>query len=157
MSDRVLVDTGPLVAFLDRRDAFHQWASMQLAEVVAPVFTCEPVLSEACFLLRRLRGGSRAVLELVVRGLLRVDFRADENAGPLARLLSRYADVPMSLADACLVRMAELHPGSVILTLDRDFRVYRRHGRHVIPVTMPGAPSPDDARRKAPRGSGPRG
>lgn len=137
MSPQTLVDTGPLVAFLNRRDRYHEWATGQLAEIPAPLLTCEAVLSEACFLLRHLRGGSQAVLELLSRGLVQVGFRLDENAVPIRKLLARYASVPMSLADACLVRMAEQHPGSRVLTLDRDFRVYRKHGRHVIPGVMP--------------------
>jgi len=137
---RTLLDTGPLVAFLDRRDRYHGWATTHLGELIAPLFTCEPVLSEACFLLRQVHGGGAAVLELVRRGLLQIDFRLEENAGPVAKLLVRYADVPMSLADACLVRMAELQPASGLLTLDRDFRVYRRHGRQVIATTMPDGP-----------------
>lgn len=137
MTGPTLIDTGPLVAFLNRRDRFHRWATAQLAEVAAPVVTCEAVLWEACFLLRQFTGGSQAVLELVSRGLVRVGFRLDENVGPVAKLLAKYESVPMSLADACLVRMAEQYPDSGVLTLDRDFRVYRRHGRHVIPTVMP--------------------
>jgi predicted nucleic acid-binding protein len=128
---RTLLDTGPLVAFLDRRDRYHGWATTHLGELIAP-------LSEAC--LRQMHGGGAAVLELVRRGLLQIDFRLEENAGPVAKLLVRYADVPMSLADACLVRMAELQPASGLLTLDRDFRMYRRHGRQVIATTMPDGP-----------------
>lgn len=133
----MLLDTGPLVAFLNRRDRYHSWATARLAELPAPVLTCEPVLSEACFLLRHLRGGSQAAIELVSRGLLKVGFRLDGDPGPVAKLLARYASVPMSLADACLVRMVERNPGSSILTLDRDFRLYRTHGRQVIPLAMP--------------------
>ena len=77
------------------------------------------------------------MLELLSRRLVQVGFRLDENVAPIRKLLARYASVPMSLADACLVRMAEQHPRSRVLTLDRDFRVYRKHGRHVIPGVMP--------------------
>lgn len=134
---QILLDTGPLVAFLNRRDRYHRWATTQLAELAPPLFTCEAVLSEACFLLRQVRGGGEAVLELLRRGLVQVPFRLDENLGSVAKLLGRYANVPISLADACLVRMAEQQPDSGVLTLDRDFRVYRRDGRYVIPTTMP--------------------
>jgi predicted nucleic acid-binding protein len=58
-------------------------------------------------------------------------------AKSLANLLTKYANVPISLADACLVRMSELHENSVVFTFDRDFKLYRRHGRQVIPTLMP--------------------
>jgi predicted nucleic acid-binding protein len=102
-----------------------------------PLLTCEAVVSETCFLLRHARGGPSAVLELIDRGALRIAFRLEDNVGAVGRLMARYASVPMSLADACLVRMAEQHSDSRVLTLDRDFRLYRKHGRHAIPAIMP--------------------
>lgn len=77
------------------------------------------------------------MLDLLSRGALRIAFRLEDNVDLVARLMGRYASVPMSLADACLVRMAEQHPDSRVLTLDRDFRLYRKHGRHAIPLIMP--------------------
>ncbi len=76
-------------------------------------------------------------MTLVERGLIETPFRASDETIALRRLLSRYANVPMSFADACLVRLSERYPGSALLTLDADFRVYRRGGRQVIPVIMP--------------------
>lgn len=140
MRDKVLVDTGPLVAFLDRRDQYHDWVTAQLASVDPPLLTCEAVLTETCFLVRGLRGGGQRVIELLESGLLRAPFRLEQEAGAITRLLARYANVPMSLADACLVRMAEQHAGSVVLTLDSDFRIYRKQGRHLIPTIMPSSP-----------------
>ena len=137
MTEAILVDTGPIVAFLNSRDRYHEWSKETFAEIDAPVLSCEAVLSEACFLLRSSRGGGEAVLKLVDRGLLRLPFRLEAEAGPVRRLLSRYSNVPMSLADACLVRMSEQVSDSVLLTLDRDFKVYRKHGRNVIPTRMP--------------------
>ncbi len=137
MSEAVLIDTGPLVAFLNAEDRYHAWALEVFAVIEAPVATCEAVLSEACFLLRRARGGEEAVLKLVERGLLGLPFRLALESASIRRLLVRYADVPMSLADACLVRMSEQISDAVLLTLDRDFRIYRRHGRQVIPTRMP--------------------
>ena len=137
MKEAVLVDTGPIVAFLNSRDRYHEWSRETFAEIEAPVMSCEAVLSEACFLLRTARGGSEAVLKLVDRGLVRLPFRLEAETGPIRRLLSRYSNVPMSLADACLVRMSERLSDSVLLTLDRDFKVYRKHGRNVIPIRMP--------------------
>jgi predicted nucleic acid-binding protein len=137
MSRVVLVDTGPLVAFLNRRDGWHQWALDRLGEVEPPLDTCEAVLSEACYLLRATPAGPAAVMELVTRGLVRLAFGLGREAEAVRRLLHRYRTVPMSLADACLVRMSELNAGCQLLTLDGDFRIYRRNGRQVIPLICP--------------------
>ena len=137
LSRDTLIDTGPLVAFLNRRDRYHRWATTRLAELPTPLLTCEAVVSETCFLLRHARDGSRAVLDLLSRGALRIAFRLEDHVDLVARLMGRYASVPMSLADACLVSMAEQHPDSRVLTLDRDFRLYRKHGRHALPLIMP--------------------
>jgi len=134
---RVIVDTGPLVALVDRRDRYHEWASAQLGPAATPLLTCEPVLTEACFLLSALRGGSEAVLELVSRGAVLISFNLGEEATTVSRLLARYASVPMTLADASLVRMSERLAGSVVATLDGDFAIYRRHGRQIVPTLMP--------------------
>ena len=137
MRKRVLMDTGPLVASLNRRDRFHLWAKARLDELEPPIFTCEPVLAEACFLLRDTPGGAAAVLKLVERGVLQVSFPVSPHARSLATLMTKYANLPMSLADACLVRMTELDESSAVMTLDGDFLVYRRHGRQAIPALMP--------------------
>lgn len=136
MTRHMLVDTGPLVALLDRRDKFHDWATAQLAGREAPLWTCEPVLTEAVHLLRHIHG-EQALLELVRRGLVTTQFRLDDEVARVAKLMARYDNVPMSLADACLVRMAEQHADSSIMTLDSDFRIYRKHGRQVIATIMP--------------------
>ena len=125
--------SGPIV----RRDRYHRWATSQLAEETTPRLTREAVISEACFLVRRSRGGSRAGLELLERRAVRVVVHLDEHLPHITRLMSRYASVPLSLADACLVCMAEQHAESRVLTLDRDFTVYRRHGRLTVPTVMP--------------------
>ncbi len=137
MTDAVLVDAGPIVAFLNSRDRYHEWSKEVFSQIVAPVLSCEAVLSEACFLLRNTPGGGETVLRLVDRGLVKLSFRLEAETAPVARLLSRYSNVPMSLADACLVRMSEQISGAVLLTLDGDFRIYRKHSRNVIPTRMP--------------------
>jgi predicted nucleic acid-binding protein len=133
----IIVDTGPLVALLNARDEHHEWAKAAMDAVEPPLITCEAVLTEAAYLVRKLRGGPEAVLDLVTRQVLRVDFRVDNELLALRTLVSRYASVPMSLADACLVRMAELRPRAAVLTLDADFQVYRRSGRLAIPLISP--------------------
>ena len=134
---RIVVDTGPLVALLNRSDRHHDWVRQVLDTVEPPVFTCEAVISEACFLLSRVREGQDAVLELLSKDVLKVDFRLSAEVDSLRALMKKFQSVPMSFADACLVRMSELDPRSQILTLDSDFRVYRRNRRQVIPTVMP--------------------
>ncbi len=134
---QVIVDTGPLVAFLNRRDRHHEWVREVLATIEPPLLTCESVLSEACFLVRSFKAGPEAVLELVSRGILDARFSIASELEAVRRLMKKYANVPMSLADACLVRMTELERNSTVLTVDSDFRVYRRNRRHVVPVLMP--------------------
>jgi len=133
----VLLDTGPLVAFLNQADRLHEWAVAQWAEIEPPMLTCEAVLAEACFLLRRLDEGVTAVLGLVEHGVLKVPFRVESEAEAIRKLLRRYANVPMSLADACLVRMVEHDDRSRVFTADTDFRIYRASGRRVVPTLMP--------------------
>jgi uncharacterized protein len=137
MNRRVLLDTGPLVALLNGRDKHHQWAKVQWSQTAPPLLTCEAVLSEACFLLRAAPGGSEAVMELLRRHVVEMAFHLEDHVEVVSRVMRKYATVPMSLADACLVRMAELFPESTLLTLDGDFRLYRKAGRHVVPVIMP--------------------
>ena len=108
-----------------------------LDTVEPPLWTCEAVVTEACFLLGHMNGGPNAILELLAAGILKIDFTLSAEGAPVRTLMSRFQSVPMSLADACLVRMTELVPGSVVLTLDSDFHVYRRNRRLVVPTIMP--------------------
>lgn len=135
---RVVIDTGPIVALLNRRDRHHAWVREVLDAVEPPIFTCEAVVSEACFLLGRVAGGQDAVLELLASDVVNIDFRMLPEIAAVQGLMRKFATVPMSLADACLVRMTELEAQSVLVTLDGDFRVYRRNRRQIIPTIMPG-------------------
>lgn len=137
MKHQVILDTGPLVALLNRGDRHHQWVREQWARIAPPLFTCEAVLAEACFLVRHFPGGQAAVMELARRGILDLSFRLTEETEVIVRLLKKYQDVPMSLADGCLVRLAERHAGSVVFTLDSDFSIYRKNGRQMIPTLTP--------------------
>ena len=131
---QVIVDTGPLVAFFDRSERHHLWAAARVAELEAPLFVCEPVLAEAMYLLARFPRAQDALFSLLRNRALVVAFRMDEHIGVLHRLLQKYRDTPMSLADACVVRMAEIHEDHFVMTLDSDFTVYRKHGR--VPITL---------------------
>ncbi|MBT5901999.1 MAG: PIN domain-containing protein [Opitutaceae bacterium] len=138
MANPVILDTGPLVAVLDRRDEFHPWAVQELSKVTAPVISCEPVLSETSHLINRIDPGYLRLCELVENGLIGLRFNLSDQFTAVSTLLRKYRDTPMSLADACLVRMSELYEGATIMTIDSDFLHYRRNGRNVIPLIYPG-------------------
>ena len=121
----VLLDTGCIVALLDRSERYHTQCAEVVTTLDAPLVTCEAVIAESCYLLRGLPGAPAAVLENVERGVFLVPYRLTDGAARLRKLMAKYADVPVDLADACLIDMAsELRTGR-ILTLDRDFQIYR--------------------------------
>jgi predicted nucleic acid-binding protein len=132
-----IVDTGPLVAFVDRREQYHRWMVELIDELDAPLLVCEPVLAEAMYLTAGLSKAQDALFGLLENGALRIAFRIDEHVSALHKLHQKYRDRPMSLADACIVRMAELHQRHAVLTLDSDFLVYRKHGRDSITLIHP--------------------
>jgi predicted nucleic acid-binding protein len=135
MAKSVLADAGFLVALLAGRDAHHSWAVAQARLHAPPWHSCEAALSEAFHLLGD--RGLSALTELLRRRAVVVAFGLDKNLEPVLALMQKYANVPMSLADACLVRMTETHADSVLLTTDTDFKIYRRHSRHVVPCVLP--------------------
>lgn len=137
MTRRFIVDAGPLVAVLSARDHHHVWARNTFASVTPPALTCEAVLAEAWHLLRGTANGQAALLELIASGTVVVEFSLTEELSAVRRLVARYRDRPMSLADACLVRMAELYDDAAVVTVDQDFSVYRKHGRQAIPLISP--------------------
>jgi predicted nucleic acid-binding protein len=134
---KILLDSGPLVGFISRTDQHHRWAVKVWSSLFDPLWTCEAVLSEAIFLLQSDKISTEPLLRLFERGLVKIDFEVSSHQSDIWHLLRKYADRPISLADACLVRMAELNDNSQILTTDRDFLVYRRKGRGVIPLVAP--------------------
>lgn len=137
MKQRVLLDTGPLVAFLDRSDRYHNWATREWANIELPLLTCEAVVTEACFLLKRVYGGETTVISFIDRGVIKISFSLHKEVAAVGELLNRYQSVPMSLADACLVRMAELSDESELLTLDSDFLIYRKNRNQIITAIAP--------------------
>jgi predicted nucleic acid-binding protein len=139
MRRQILLDAGPLVAFLKPQDQFHPWVVQELERIAKPLLTCEPVVTEACFLLRNTYAGEETVLSLIADGYIQIPFRLEEEVISVKELLSRYRSVPMSLADACLVRMAEQYAGRSVLILDSDFQIYRKGKNQIIPVIMPDA------------------
>ena len=137
MARNVVVDAGPIVAWLNARDDAHAWAKDQFARLSPPLLTCEPVLVEASYLLERHGNDPLLVPALVGNGVLRIAIAVQPEIADLQALMRRYRDVPMSLADACIVRLTELMASVQVMTLDTDFRVYRRKGRLVIPLIAP--------------------
>ena len=137
MYRQVLLDTGSLVALLNRRDNFHEWAKLQWQEIEPPLLTCEPVIAEACFLLQNIYGGQEAIMSLIETEVIQISFCLKTEIEQIKTLLLSYRSVPMSLADGCLVRMTELFPNSSVLTLDSDFRIYRKNKNQIISLIIP--------------------
>ncbi|NJM44200.1 MAG: PIN domain-containing protein [Brachymonas sp.] len=137
MKTKVIVDTGPLVALLNRQDAAHDWVMLQMADIRPPMITCEAVLAEATYLTSRIKGAREALVEMIGENFLSIGLHVEDQHAALLAMLKRYVNVPMSLADACVVRLAELHPKSPVFTLDSDFNIYRKNGRQVIAQICP--------------------
>jgi predicted nucleic acid-binding protein len=129
-----IADTGLIVALLNRDDRHHRWA-LEIARTVSePLLTCDAVLSEAGFQV----GSIQWVLSLVQEGFLKIAFDLSRNLEQVAGLAERYNDRAPGLADLCLIRMSEIHDSLSVLTVDeKDFRIYRRNGRDVIPIVCP--------------------
>lgn len=135
----LILDTGPWVALLCRDDSFHAWAKAQFARFPGPFLTCEAVVAETCFLLARAGFDPAKALALVERGVVHVAMSLNDEIVAVRSLFQRYDNVPASLADACLIRLAELNEPCRVLTLDGDFHIYRRHGRKAISLISPPA------------------
>ena len=137
MTERAIIDVGPVVAFLDRDEKHHRWVVEQLKNLEPPLLVCESVLTESMFLLRRLPAAQRALFDQLENGAMAIQFSLAENMSSVKALLIKYADRPISLTDACIVRMSELNAGHCVFTMDSDFHVYRKHGRESIRLIYP--------------------
>ena len=128
-----IADTGVIVALLAEDDPCHRWAAEAFREG-SPFFTCDAVVAEACSFFP----DPRSVLTLILRGDLILEFNLSEQMPQVLALVTKYADQPMDLADACVVRMTELNERCKVWTVDRrDFQAYRRHGRQTVPCEFP--------------------
>ena len=132
-----LTDSGPLVAFLNRLDEYHRWAREQFDHVPCPLWTCEGAIAEASHLLQADGLPTWGVLELLEREIVAVRFDLESNLDRALSLMKKYSDTPMDFVDACLVTMTEAKRDCQLITLDSDFRVYRRFERQVIPLIAP--------------------
>jgi uncharacterized protein len=136
--DRItLIDSGVLVALLSNGDNYHKSCVAAVSELKKPFLTCEPVITEACFLLSRNLKSPQSIFSLLDHGAVAISFDLAKEFQSISILMMRYQSVPMSLADACLVRMAEIYPDSQILTLDSDFQIYRKNRDQIISTIMP--------------------
>ena len=121
----VLLDTGVIVALLDRSEKYHHACAAAIRDLDAPLITCEAVLAESCYLLRNLPGAPEAVIENVAAGIFQVPFQLSREATGVKQVLRKYRDRRIDLADACLICLADEFGTADILTLDKDFEVYR--------------------------------
>jgi predicted nucleic acid-binding protein len=133
----IIADTGVIVGLIHEKDQWHEWAFEQSKQLLPPFYTCEAAITESCFLLHNILNGEQQVLGMVAAGHLQIDFSLSNEAESIKDLMKKYADVPMSFADACLVRMSELIENSVVFTIDSDFLIYRKNGKMPIPLIYP--------------------
>ena len=120
-----LLDTGVIVGLLDRSERFHQSCADTVQRLEAPLVTCEAVIAESCYLLRSLPGASEAVIENVVAGIFQLPFQLSREAVGVKQVLRKFWDRKIDLADACLICLANEFETADILTLDKDFEIYR--------------------------------
>jgi uncharacterized protein len=135
--NRVILDTSPLVALINKRDTYHEWAKQKWAMIKPPLLTCEAVITESFFLLRNIHEGQETIIKFLERKAVIIDFDLEDELIHIQSLLNSYKSVPVSLADACLVRMAELQDSSSVFTLDSDFQIYRKNRYQVIDLIFP--------------------
>ena len=121
----VLLDTGVIVALLDRSENFHQACAEAVRSLDAPLVTCEAVIAESCYLLSGLPGAPEAVIENITAGIFQLPFQLSREAAGVKQILKKYRDRKIDLADACLIHLAVEFETADILTLDRDFEIYR--------------------------------
>ena len=133
----ILIDSGAIIAYIDRRDEHHKWIEDQMAILKPPFYTCESVISESCFILTEKGLDVSGIFTLLERGALIVSFELQREHQFVALLLKKYRNLPMDVADACLVTMAENEPRASVLTTDGDFLIYRKSNRQIIPCLMP--------------------
>jgi len=135
----VLLDTGVIVAVLDRSERHHSRCVDAIEAIESPLATCEAVIAESCYLLRGLPGAAQAILENVSRGVFQIPLRLAVSASPIQRIMRKYSGIGIDFADACLIQLAEELGSGGILTLDRDFDIYRwgknRPFRLLIPLS----------------------
>ena len=135
--EMLLTDSGPLIALLDSSDQHHEWAVGQFSHLSGALVTCEGAITEVTHLLQDAGVKPWGVLELISREIITVRFDLESNLSRVLSLMKKYADTPMDFVDACLVAMTEKNHDCKLLTLDSDFKIYRRFERQTIPLIIP--------------------
>lgn len=131
-----ICDTGPIIAYLNRRDPWHDWAVSMMKQLRPPLLICEPVMTEAAYFLCEDRLDVDPLFQMIARGALLFAFDLESHWPRVRTLMARYSR--MDLADAAVVVMVERNAGSRVLTTDRrDFSVYRQNDRQVIEFIAP--------------------
>ena len=133
----ILIDTGPIVAFLNKNDQYHRFVIEQMESFAAPFYTCEAVLTESFFLMSRISTGVEKLIELLETQHIQLQPVYNDHQAAIHQRIQTYSNIPMSLADACLVHMAENSKGASIFTLDSDFQVYRTSKGDLLNVVTP--------------------
>lgn len=134
---KVIVDTGPIVAFFDKNEHNHHFVLEQMQNLEGPFYTCEAVLSEALFLLGKKISWKEKFLSLLASGKIEVPFSYSNHAFRVQEIIQTYKNLPSSFADACLLCMAETTPESRVFTLDGDFSIYRTSQGDSISLISP--------------------
>jgi predicted nucleic acid-binding protein len=134
----ILLDAGVIVAWLDTSESKHRACVDALQGISSPFVTCEAVIAESCYLLRNVTGAKEAVLENVSSGVFQIPLRLSDAASDVRRILRKYRDRDVDLADACLVHLANEFETGEILTLDSDFQVYRWGRNKTFRSLVPG-------------------
>jgi len=134
----ILVDASFLVSVYDKREPYHRQCMTALDQVNRPLVTCEPVVTEAMYLLRRLSGAPQAILASIQEGQLEIPFQLARGVDEVLAYYTKYRDTPCDFADAYLIAMADQLDTGDILTLDSDFMHYRwrrnKRFRMLIPL-----------------------
>jgi uncharacterized protein len=133
----VIIDTGPIVSFLNKNDMHHQFVVSEMAELKPPFYTCEAVITECFFLLQRIPSGADTLIKLLNSGKIISTFSYQDHKADVHKLINKYSDIPMSFADACIVRIAEATKRANIFTLDNDFTIYRISGGNKLSLISP--------------------
>jgi len=137
MKRNVIIDASVLAALLNKNDTYHQWAITQLKDIQPPLLTCDAIISEVSFLIGRKQQGINVIFNYLKLGIIELPFCFSSEYAAIEKLMLKYADVPISFADACLIRMSEQYRNSCVFTLDSDFLVYRKNSNEVISLIYP--------------------
>jgi len=135
--ETVILDASPLIAYFDEGETHHSWCVRQFEALKPPLISCEAAIAEAIYVVESRGGESGRIFDFLRHGIIQLPFHLADEIEAIIALRRRYSDVPMSLADACLLRMSETQTDARVFTLDANFKIYRRHGRKVVPLIFP--------------------